>query len=159
MPATPSARPCSVWRRRCTPIRCAADAVTASVGAEAITLIDPKLQPLLTDGVHLDFAGALDETGAITADHLSLDAGAVALALQGSATGWGDATAHLEGTASVGDLGPALAVAGLKGGGAFAATMKLDKQAEVLAADLDATLSKASLAFRPSMACSHRKLK
>ncbi|MES1151008.1 MAG: translocation/assembly module TamB domain-containing protein [Dongia sp.] len=122
-----------------------ADGVTASINAETITLADPKLQPLLTDGVRVDFAGALDESGGITADHLTVDVGPTDVALRGSATGWGDAAAHLEGTASSPDLSTALALAGLKGGGALAGHVRLDKDGEALAADLDATLSKASL--------------
>jgi translocation and assembly module TamB len=122
-----------------------AEGVTATVGADDITLADPKLQPLLTGGVRADFAGALDRTGAITADHLTLDAGATRLDVHGSATGWGGTTASLAGTANSTDLSAALALGGLKGGGALAATVKLDKDGETLAADLDATLSKASI--------------
>ncbi len=122
-----------------------ADGVTASVNAAAIVPADPALQPLLADGIRADFAGALDRSGAITADHFGLDTGPTHIALQGAAMQWGDATAHLEGAANSTDLASALALAGLKGGGALAAAVKLDKQGEALAADLDATLSKASL--------------
>jgi translocation and assembly module TamB len=122
-----------------------ADNITASVRAEEIALGDPKLQPLLSDGVDADFAGAVDQSGTITADHLTVTVGPTQVALHGAATAWGGDTAHLEGTASSQDLSGALALAGLQGGGAIAATVKLDKEGETVAADLDATLSKASV--------------
>jgi translocation and assembly module TamB len=122
-----------------------AENVTAGIGAEAITLADPRFQPLLSDGAHLDFAGALDAKGAITADRLSIEAGAVTASFQGSATEWGGADAHLEGRVQSRDLAPGMAIGGLKGGGAIDAYAKLDKQGEAFAADLGATLSKVSL--------------
>ena len=121
-----------------------ADAVTAALDLKSISLSDPQVQPLLTDGVTLDFAGALDGTGAITADRLDLHGAGVALSASGRAESWGE-TAKLEGTLDAGDLAPLLALGGLQGKGAAHVDLSAERGADGLQAALDATTSDLSL--------------
>jgi len=121
--------------------------MTASINADAITLADPTLQPLLTDGAHVDLAGALDQTGFHWGGITSASTpGPIAVALQGSANRLGQrdgaSRRHSEQPRSSLFLA---GIAGLKGSGALAANVKLDKAGEALATDLDATLTNASL--------------
>ena len=124
--------------------------VTASLTAAGIVAADPRLQPLLDDGASLDFAGALDQTGAVTADTLELHAGSVALDARGLAQGWGDQAAHLDGKLTIDDLAPALAIGGLKGGGRLETTLALDKQQGTLSAELESAFAGLSLGIAPA---------
>jgi translocation and assembly module TamB len=117
------------------------DAATISIGAHAITMPDPKLQAMLADGATIDFAGALDQSGAITADRLQLRAGSIALDAGGEATGWGVDTAQLKGKLDIGDLAPILELAGLQGGGRFGTEVTLDRAEDGMSAELDAAAS------------------
>ncbi|HEY4162732.1 MAG TPA: translocation/assembly module TamB domain-containing protein, partial [Dongiaceae bacterium] len=123
----------------------AVDGITVSLDAGDIALADPKLQPLLADGVTLDFAGALDKSGAIKADRLNLRAGAVALSAAGTAQGWGESQAHLDAKLDVADAAGLFTVAGLQGAGALHLDATLDKTGEALAAKLDAQTKALSL--------------
>jgi len=122
-----------------------ADTATLSVAANAITVPDPKLQAMLADGATIDFAGALDQTGAITADRLQLRAGAVALEAGGAATGWGVDSAQVKGKLDIGDLAPILELAGLQGGGKLNADVAVDRTPEMMSAQLDASAADLSL--------------
>jgi translocation and assembly module TamB len=122
-----------------------ADPATVSVAANAITVPDPKLQAMLADGATLDFAGALDQSGAITADHVQLRAGAVSLDASGAAAGWGAESAQVEGKLDVGDLAPILDLAGLQGGGKLGADLAVDRTNGALSAQLDASASDLSI--------------
>ena len=126
-----------------------AEDLTASLSANDILLPDPQLQPLVDRGVTLDLAGAIDRTGTIKADHLSLRAGSLSLDGKGTAEGWGDKAAHLEGRLDSQDLAPLLALGGLRGGGSAAIDLVLDKQAVALSADLNATTSGLTLGIAP----------
>jgi translocation and assembly module TamB len=114
-----------------------ADAATVSVAANAITVPDPKLQAMLAGGATIDFAGALDQSGTITADHLQLRAGTATLDASGAATGWGAETAQLKGKLDIGDVAPILELAGLQGGGKFSTNLTLDRTKEGMSAALD----------------------
>lgn len=122
-----------------------AEAATISVAANAITVPDPKLQALLAGGATLDFAGALDASGAVTADHLQLRAGTAALDAAGAATGWGVERAQLKGRLELGDLAPLLDLAGLQGGGKLGADLTLDRTPAETSASLDAAIAQLSL--------------
>jgi translocation and assembly module TamB len=122
--------------------------VTASVRANAITTADPKLQALVADGVSLNFAGAVDQSGAITADRLHFSAASVALDGSGTATGWGADTAQIKGNLDVGDLAPLLDFAGLKGHGKLNADLSVDRANGTLSAGLDSAASELSLGIR-----------
>src|SRR6185369_12401958 len=111
-----------------------ADAATVSIAANAITVPDPKLQAMLADGATIGFAGALDQSGAITADHLDLRAGSVALDAGGAATDWGADTAQLKGKLDIGDLAPILDLAGLQGGGKLNTDLVLDRTKDGMSA-------------------------
>ncbi|MDQ7250610.1 translocation/assembly module TamB domain-containing protein [Dongia sedimenti] len=118
-----------------------ADAVTVSIAADAITVADPKLQAMLAEGATIDFAGALDQSGAITADHLQLRAGTIGLDAAGAATGWGVDTAQVKGKLAVGDLAPILDLAGLHGGGKLNVDLDVNRTKEALSAQLDVSAS------------------
>jgi translocation and assembly module TamB len=122
-----------------------AEDATISIGADAITVPDPKLQALLANGATLDFAGALDQGGAITADHLQLRAGTAALDAGGAATGWGVDTAQVKGRLALGDLAPVLELAGLQGGGRLNADLDLDHRPDRLSLQLAAAAADLSL--------------
>jgi translocation and assembly module TamB len=122
-----------------------ADAATVSIAANAIAVPDPKLQSMLAAGATIDFAGALDDSGAITADHLALKAGAVALDAGGAATAWGVDSAHVQGKLDIGDLAPILELAGLQGGGKLGADLALDRTDGALSVQLDASASDLAL--------------
>src|SRR5262249_4997903 len=116
-----------------------------SLGAGDIALADPKLQPLLAEGVTLDFAGALDKSGTVKADRLNLHAGAVSLSATGTAQDWGESRAHLDAKLDVADAAGLLAIGGVKGGGALHLDATLEKTGEALAAKLDAQTKALSL--------------
>jgi translocation and assembly module TamB len=122
-----------------------ADAATISVTANAITVPDPKLQAMLANGATIDFAGALDQSGAITADHVQLRAGNVALDAGGTATGWGAETAQVKGKLDIGDLAPILELAGLQGSGKMNADLSVDRTKEGMSAELDASAAELSI--------------
>jgi translocation and assembly module TamB len=122
--------------------------VTASIGAADITSADPGLQPLLAEGATLDLSGALDQTGAISAQHLGLRAGAITLAAQGTAQDWGAGDISLSGSVAASDLAPALVLAGLTGGGSLDAQFKAARDPNGLSAELSATTD----AFRSGIA-------
>jgi translocation and assembly module TamB len=118
-----------------------ADGATISIAASAITVADPKLQAMLAEGATIDFAGALDQNGAITADHLQLRAGSVALDANGAATGWGVESVQVKGKLDVGDLAPILDLAGLQGGGKLNVDLDVDRADGTLSAQLYASAS------------------
>lgn len=122
-----------------------ADAAKVSVAANAITTADPKLQAMLAAGATIDFAGALDQSGAMTADHLQLKAGALSLDASGTATGWGAESAQVKGKLAIGDLAPILDLAGLHGGGKLGADLALDRTDGTLSAQLEASAADLSI--------------
>jgi translocation and assembly module TamB len=126
-----------------------ADGATLSVAANAIAVPDPKLQALLANGATIEFAGALDRSGAITADHLQLRAGAVALDASGAATGWGAESAQVEGKLDIGDLVPILDLAGLQGGGTLSADLAVDRSKGALSAQLEVSGAEALAQGQP----------
>jgi len=122
-----------------------ADGATLSLSAQGITTADPKLQPLLADGVTLDFAGALDQTGAIAVDRLAVKANSIALDANGAATGWGAETARVKGELEFGELAPLLTFAGLDGHGKLTAGIAFERANGALSAELDSSASDLSL--------------
>jgi translocation and assembly module TamB len=122
-----------------------ADAATLSIAANAISVPDPKLQAMLADGATIDFAGGLDESGAITADHLQLRAGSAGLDATGAATGWGAESVQVKGKLGIGDLAPLLDFAGLQGGGKLDVDLDVDRTDGALSAQLDASASEMSI--------------
>jgi translocation and assembly module TamB len=122
-----------------------AEAATISIAANAIAAPDPKLQALLAGGATLDFAGALDASGALTAEHLQLRAGAATLDAAGTATGWGVERVQLKGRLELDDLAPLLDLAGLQGGGKLGADLTLDRTPAETSASLDAAFAQLSL--------------
>ncbi|WP_395014884.1 translocation/assembly module TamB domain-containing protein [Dongia sp.] len=122
-----------------------AEAATISIGAKAITVPDPKLQAMLAGGATLDFAGALDQSGAITADHLQLRAGTAALDAEGAAAGWGVESTQVKGKLALGDLAPFLDFAGLQGKGKLDAGLAFDRTQEGMSLDLDAAAAELSI--------------
>src|SRR5262249_36356774 len=109
-----------------------------------ITVTDPKLQPLLADGISVDFAGALDQSGAVTADQLHLHAGGLGLEANGSAQNWGE-TASLKGRVDADDLAPLLALGGLQGHGKLGVDLSVDRGKDGLSAKLEATGTETSI--------------
>ncbi|GAB2177117.1 translocation/assembly module TamB domain-containing protein [Dongia sp. agr-C8] len=122
-----------------------ADDATLSVAAKAVTVPDPKLQAMLADGATLDFAGALDQHGAITADHLQLRAGTAVLDAEGTAAGWGVESTQVKGKLALGDLAPFLDFAGLQGKGKLDAGLAFDRTEEGMSLDLDAAAADLSI--------------
>jgi len=122
-----------------------ADGLAAMLTASSIIVADPKLQPFLADGATVGLIGSLDTQGAITADQLSLRSGKYALAVSGSAQAWGATAAQIKGRLDAEDLAPALAFAGLQGGGKAAIDLAIDKTTDGMSANLDATASAVSL--------------
>jgi translocation and assembly module TamB len=123
----------------------AAAGIIVSLNAGDIALADAKLQPLLADGMTLDFAGALDKTGAVKADRLDIHAGAVALSAAGTAQQWGETQAQIEAKLDVADAAGLFAAGGLQGKGALHLDASLRKNGEALAATLDAQTQALSL--------------
>lgn len=112
--------------------------ISATVDASEIAPQNPKLAPMVKDGVRLDLAGSLDRQGKIDATSLTISAGAVAF--QGSARSdhWGQQV-QASGALDLADLSILRDVSGMSLKGKLHIAAQATRAANALSLTLDGT--------------------
>ncbi|HET6620856.1 MAG TPA: translocation/assembly module TamB domain-containing protein [Dongiaceae bacterium] len=106
---------------------------------------DPRLTALLARGVHLAFAGSVDQAGTIIADKLDLQAGALALSGSGRAEKWGAAARKADATLAIADLAAIGTPMGVPAKGTAQVALKLAPAATGDRLEIDGTTEALSL--------------
>ena len=106
---------------------------------------DPRLAALLAQGLHLAFAGSVDQAGTIIADKLDLQAGALALSGSGGAEKWGAAARKADATLAIADLAAIGTPMGVPAKGTAQIALKLAPAATGDRLEIDGTTEALSL--------------